>query len=192
RRGPAPTVTPAGWQDGGTSPGPSLSDTGDFVAVYRLQYPRLVAALRLSGVAPVVAQDLAQEAFARAFGHWWRVRKGPNPAGYVYTIAFRLLRRGGGLPETPLDDHEPVVLGPEDEAVTGVTVHHALAAMPPRRRACAVLCFYLGLTAEQAGGVLRIEASTVRVQLHHARTTLRRVLAETGTGASRQRRRLIP
>ena len=156
-----------------------MADTADFVSVYRLHYSRVVAALGLAGLDPSGAEDVGQEAFARAYQHWWRVRKGSNPAGYVYTTAFRLLRHRVGLPDTPLDDLDTPVCGPEAEAVTGLTLRQAVAAMPPRRRACAVLCLYLGFPPEQAAAVLGIEPSTVRVQLQRARISLQQVLAET-------------
>jgi RNA polymerase sigma factor (sigma-70 family) len=117
-----------------------------------------------------LAEDIAQEAFARTFGHWRRVRKGTNPPGYVYRTAFRLLRPR--LPDFELSGDErpsPDIAG---EAITNVSVKAALEAMPVRRRACALLCFVVGLTPAEAGEALGIEASTVRKQLEHARRDL--------------------
>ena len=65
----------------------------DFVDLFTSQYSRLVGVLRISGAHGTAAEDLAQEAFARTLGHWRRVRQGSNPAGYVYRVAFRLLKR---------------------------------------------------------------------------------------------------
>ena len=67
--------------------------TSDFVECYLMHYRRLVRALRLGGADPATAEDLAQEAFARALARWRRVRKGANPPGYVYRTGFRLLQR---------------------------------------------------------------------------------------------------
>jgi DNA-directed RNA polymerase specialized sigma24 family protein len=41
--------------------------------------------------------------------------------------------------------------------------------MPPRRRACAALCWYLGFTSDEAGAILGIDGATVRTQLERAR-----------------------
>jgi DNA-directed RNA polymerase specialized sigma24 family protein len=41
--------------------------------------------------------------------------------------------------------------------------------MPPRRRACATVCWYLGFTSEEAGDILGIDAATVRTHLERAR-----------------------
>ena len=100
------------------------------------------------------------------------VRQGTNPAGYVYRVAFRLLRRRGGLPQTALDDVDELATAgttTEDAAVANVSAARALAAMPPRRRACATLCWYLGFTSEEAADILGIDAATVRTHLERAR-----------------------
>jgi len=144
----------------------------DFVDLFTSQYPKLVGVLRVSGaVDRAAAEDVAQEAFARTLGHWRRVRQGTNPAGYVYRVAFRLLRKRGGLPTSPLDDVDVPATGPsvEDAAVANVAAASTLAAMPPRRRACAALCFYLGFTSEEAADILGIDAATVRTHLDRAR-----------------------
>src|SRR5205807_2099206 len=163
-----------------TDPLPEAA-SDDFVDLFLSQYRRLVGALRVAGAERAAAEDLAQEAFARTLGHWRRVRQGTNPAGYVYRVAFRLLRRRGGLPTSPLDDMDPPSTGvtTEDNAVANVTAAHALAAMPPRRRACAALCWYLGFGSQEAADILGIDAATVRTHLERAR---RRAAPVTSTG----------
>ena len=66
---------------------------------------------------------------------------------------------------------------PEAEVTTRVTVTAALAAMPPRRRACAVLCLVVGLSTADAASALGIAEGTVRKHLGEARDDLRQVLA---------------
>ena len=65
----------------------------DFVSCYTRHYGRLVKALRMAGADPGTAEETAQEAFAVALVRWNRVRRGSNPAGYVYTTGFRILRK---------------------------------------------------------------------------------------------------
>ena len=127
--------------------------------------------LRLSGAQAAAAEDLAQEAFARTLGHWRRVRQGSNPAGYVYRVAFRLLKRRVGLPEDPIGDIDraSTAPGPEDTAVANVTAAVALHAMAPRQRACAALVWSLGFTSDEAGAILGIDGATVRTHLERAR-----------------------
>lgn len=159
--------------------GPHLTTT-DFVECYLAHYRRLVRALRLGGADPGTAEDLAQEAFARALARWRRVSKGVNPPGYVYTTGFRLLKRSlgrssrwdlGDLPEV-IGDPDP----PGRTATTAVAVEAALATMPPRRRVCAVMCLIVGLSVHEAGEALGIADGTVRKHLEEARRELRTVL----------------
>jgi len=165
-------VTVSIWEPEVTTDRPIEASSDDFVDLFTSQYPKLVGALRVAGaVDRAAAEDIAQEAFARTLGHWRRVRQGTNPAGYVYRVAFRLLGRRGGLPVSPLDDTDVASSAPstEDSAVANVSAARALAAMPPRRRACAALCWYLGFTSGEAATILGIDAATVRTHLERAR-----------------------
>jgi len=179
-RAPAPGQPT--WQAGGTEPNLNAAQysTDDFADLYRSGYPKLVAALRLAGATD--GADLAQEAFARTLRHWRRVRQGSNPAGYVTTVAFRLLRRHGRGGAVPLDDAHGAVAGPEAATVAAMSVQAALATMPVRRRQSAVLCLYLEMSAEEAAEAMGVTPSTVRVQLHRARNDLRAALGHTASG----------
>jgi RNA polymerase sigma factor (sigma-70 family) len=158
---------------------PLLAATDDFAELFRYHYPRLIRAIQLAGTPPWQAEDIAQEAFARTFGHWRRVRNGSNPAGYLFRVAFRLLHRRGLLPASPLDERiEAAPMGtatpdhPDDAAASRVDLERALAAMPPRRRACVVLCWLLETGTAEAGEALGIAPGTVRKQLELARRQL--------------------
>jgi RNA polymerase sigma-70 factor (ECF subfamily) len=161
--------------------------TTDFVACYQNHYRRLTRALRLSGVDEATAEDIAQEAFARALVRWRRICKGANPPGYVYTTAFRLVqraqRRAGPPPiaSAPSTASAPPTAsartGPsaptEFVALTAVAVEAALASMPPRRRICAVMCLIVGMPVSDAASALGIAAGTVRKHLDEARRDFR-------------------
>jgi RNA polymerase sigma factor (sigma-70 family) len=151
-----------------------------FASLYAEQAPRVRRALVLSGASSHVAEDVAQEAFARTYARWRRVRAGSNPAGYVFRVAFRELRRRGHLPDDPDGDSAAETeatrdSGPEQQALAHVAAAAAMAAievMPPRRRACALLVLAAGLTSEEAGDALGVAPSTVRVHVHRARAQL--------------------
>jgi RNA polymerase sigma factor (sigma-70 family) len=168
-------VTVPIWEPEVTNDRLPEAGSDDFVDLFTAQYAKLVGVLRVAGAERTTAEDLAQEAFARTLGHWKRVRHGSNPAGYVYRVAFRLLQRRVGLPESSLVDVDVdgdiAHAGPstEDSAVANMTARSALANMPPRRRACAALCWYLGFTSEEAADILGIDAATVRTHLDRAR-----------------------
>jgi len=148
----------------------------DFVATYRLHFPRLVRALELSGASRSTAEDLAQEAFARTFSRWRRVRRGSNPAGYVYRVAFRLARRPSLSTQHLVEDRSSGDVAAEATLNAGVDA--ALDAMPLGRRKCAVLCLVVGISTKDAAHTLRIAESTVRKQLERARVDLRVALRD--------------
>lgn len=156
--------------------------SAEFAALWQAQYPRLVRALALSGLGAADAEDVAQEAFARTLGHFWRVRRGDNPAGYVFRVAFRLARRRAGAPLL-----EPPHRGdaPDAEATTRAAVEAALAVMPPARRRCAVACLLAGLTPHEVARALHCAPGTVRKHLAAARADLQRALDEDAADVRR-------
>ena len=151
-----------------------------FAALYAEQSPRVRRALVVAGADPESAADVAQEAFARTYARWRRVSAGDNPAGYVFRVAFRELRRRGHLPDDPDGDLAAETTpspdqGPEELALAAVAADAALlgiTAMAPRRRACALLVLAAGLTPGEAGAALGIAPATVRVHVHRARLDL--------------------
>ncbi|MFM9597155.1 sigma factor, partial [Streptomyces scabiei] len=60
------------------------------MSFYRSQWPRLVAALAWSIPAGEDPEDVAQEAFARAYERWTRVREHPHPEAWLFLTAFRI------------------------------------------------------------------------------------------------------
>jgi len=154
----------------------ALDGDGDFVELYLAHYSRLVRALIIAGSDPLSAQDVAQEAFARTWQRWRRIRTGSNPAGYIYTVAFRLLYDRRPMTEVLLDPDDtslPPVPPADDAVLSADAVRDALATMAPRQRACVALCSYLGHSVDETAQLLGISPSTVRVQLHRARMRLR-------------------
>ena len=130
-----------------------------------------MVALELAGASRPVAEDVAQEAFARTFGHWRRVRQGTSPTGYVYRTAFRLLARDRRVRPLP---PAPPPASFEDETAARLDLARLLAALAPQQRACAALCWGLGFTSVEAGAVLDLDDATVRTHLARAGTRLRR------------------
>lgn len=151
----------------------------DFAATYTVHYPRLVRALELGGVDRPGAEDIAQEAFARALGRWRWVRRGANPAGYVYRSAFRLSWRSSAHKRLFAEAHSTPDIATEATLLVGIEA--ALAKMPLARRRCAVLCLVVGMSTRDAAGALHIAESTVRKQIERARTDLTEALADSDT-----------
>ena len=106
---------------------------------------------------------------------WERVRSMDSPAGYVYRTAMNLnrnrirsiaVRARRVFEDQPSQDHSSTVGDQQD-------VRRALAMISTREREALVLVDWLQMSADEAGKVLGIKASSVRVRLHRGRSKLR-------------------
>ena len=153
-----------------------------FASFFEAEYDRLYRTLLLLVGDRTEADDLAQEAMARVYERWDRVRAMESPAGYAYTVAFNLRRRG--LRRLRLWRQR---VGPGEVATPPVTetiesrrdVRAAVLRLPLPLRQALVLTEWLELSTEEAGRVLGIEAVSVRGRVHRARRLLRDLLEET-------------
>ncbi len=64
-----------------------------FEAFFEAEYGRLVRGLVVLTGSRTEGEDLAQEAMARVFERWERVRSMDSPAGYAYRTALNLNRK---------------------------------------------------------------------------------------------------
>src|SRR5437870_2808080 len=71
----------------------SAETTLEFDEFFRVEYERLAKALLLVTGSRSDAEDLAQEALARAYERWERVKRMESPLGYVYRTALNLNRK---------------------------------------------------------------------------------------------------
>jgi RNA polymerase sigma-70 factor (ECF subfamily) len=129
------------------------------------------------------AEDLTQEAFARAAADWRRVSAYDVPEAWVRRVAFnlaanrrrRLARQARAL----------VRLGPPRDVpplgVEELAMGEALRAVPPRQRAALVLYHVVGLPTSEIAMELGVPAGTVRSWLTRARATLARAIGDGPT-----------
>lgn len=147
-----------------------------FEDFFRSTYPRLAQAGLLLTGDRAEAEDLAQEAMARAFERWDRVRKMESPEGYVYRTTLNLhrkrVRRAGVLDRLRLWER-PRGMDPADEVEPRDQVLRILGSLSREQREALVLTGWLGLSAEEAGRVLGIDAASVRGRVHRARLAVR-------------------
>lgn len=154
------------------------SESGpDFQAFFEAEYRRLAKALFLLTGDPVESDELAQEALVRAFERWEQVRTMESPVGYVYRTALNLNRSRLRRLASRARHAWSVSREPGPDPLAGVEirheVHRLLATLPRGQREAVILTAWLGMGAEEAGAILGIDPSTVRVQLSRARRALR-------------------
>lgn len=75
---------------------------------------------------PVLAEELAQDAFARALASWRRVSKMDHAAGWVYVVALRAGRRRPNRAQ-PAVTVEPVDADVADTVTRDVVLSAAIA-----------------------------------------------------------------
>ena len=146
-----------------------------FEDFFRAEYPRTVKALYLLTGSLAEAEDLAQEALARAYERWDRVRAMESPGGYVYRTAVNLnrkrLRRLAGAARRIFDRPS------EADAMAAVDARsetiQLLMTLPRGQREALVLVEWLGVNSEEAGRLLGIRPASVRSRIHRARILLR-------------------
>lgn len=142
----------------------------DLAAVYRRLYPSLVRTAFLLVDTREQAEEVVQEAFAKAFPKWDRLR---IPEAYVRTCVVngcRRVQRRRGLARR-------LVVPPIDEMRSEHDhIADAVRALPSPQREVVVLRYYLQATDAEIAATLKIALGTVKSSLHRARAALREQL----------------
>jgi RNA polymerase sigma-70 factor (ECF subfamily) len=147
------------------------------------------------------AEDLMQEAYARAFRSWRSFTPGTNLRAWLLRILTNLnIDRGRKLQRTP--DMQPLEAGDYylvdrleetggpitdeehvDERLSQDNIVEALAQVPHDFRDVLVLVDIGDFTYADAAQILDIPIGTVMSRLHRARRILKQQLAEEAVGA---------
>ena len=159
---------------------PPAPPRSDFDAFYRAGSAKLVRQLVPLVGSRAEAEDVVQEAYARAYARWATVQRYDAPEAWVRTVALRLSvsrwrktrnaalawRRHGTPPEV-LD------VGPESVAL--VT---ALRQLPEAQRVAIVLHHLMDLSVEQVAAETGAPTGTVKARLARGRAALAPLLRE--------------
>jgi RNA polymerase sigma-70 factor (ECF subfamily) len=146
-----------------------------FESFFRTERARLFGALLVMTGNRAEAEELLQDAFLKVWERWVRVAAMDEPVGFLYRTAMNLYRKRRRRAAVVLrksvhllpDVDELAAVETRDEAV------RLLGLLTPRERAALVVTAYLGYSTEEAGRLLGIRATTVRVLTGRARATLR-------------------
>jgi RNA polymerase sigma-70 factor (sigma-E family) len=123
------------------------------------------------------AEDLAQEAFVRAYERWGRLSDMDQPSAWVHRVVTNLSISSWRRGRVRSRIHIPAENVAETEA-PDVALAAALRALTPAQRAAVVLRYYLDWSAADAAEALGKKASTVRVLTHQGLARLRELIGE--------------
>jgi RNA polymerase sigma-70 factor, ECF subfamily len=158
-----------------------MTGSDDFDAFYAATVRRVVLYLYAACGDRAEAQDLAQEAYARAWQHWNRVAGYDDPEAWVRRVAWRLMaNRWRGLRRWLAARAR---LGPPDDQIAGptpdrVAVTGALQQLPAAQRQVIALHYLLDLPVRDIAAQVGVPEGTVKARLSRARAALARLLDE--------------
>lgn len=175
-----------------------VSQAAEFESlVNRYQRSVYTIALRMTGN-PQEAQDLAQEAFVRAYRSFDSYRRGTSFDKWLYRIVTNLyideLRRRKRTPymesldqristsegdeiarEIPDVSADPEII--YDRTHIDECIQMALAAIPAEFRMAVILCDVEGFSYEEIAQIMGTSIGTVRSRIHRARRSLRDLIS---------------
>lgn len=150
----------------------------DFVAFVHVQRPNVLGALILYLQDRAVAEELTQEAFARALLRWDGIRTPDRWDAWVHRVAFNLAK--SHLRRLRIERRVRSKAGPpapsEPDRTDALAVRAAVAALPRRERAVTVLRFYCDLKVREIADVMDWPEGTVKTLLRRAIAALSREL----------------
>jgi RNA polymerase sigma factor (sigma-70 family) len=148
-----------------------------FEAFFEAQRARLFGALVVMTGNRAEAEEILQDAFLSVWERWERVAAMEEPVGFLYRTAMNLFRKR--VRRAAVAVRKAVHLLPKEDELAEVEMRdeavRLLERLTPRERAAIVVTAYLGYSSEEAGELLGIQATTVRVLTNRARASLRGV-----------------
>ena len=151
----------------------------DFTEFYRESKDACLFAVLVSVGDRDVAQDLVDEAFARAWASWRSVGRHPAPAAWVVRTAlnasvsrWRKRRREVPLPEPGTVADQAATHGATDSSLDP-RIMAALTRLPARQRQVVTVRLLLDLDTARTAEALGISPSAVKAHLARAIAALR-------------------
>jgi RNA polymerase sigma-70 factor (ECF subfamily) len=127
-----------------------------------------------------VAEEIAQEAFARAIARWGRIRTYDRPGAWLRRVTIRLAMRDRArrreIDRLPDAEAEPASVTVEP---TDPDLLYALSSLPRNQRTALFLFYFDGLSTEEVAVALGVRPGTARSHLHRGRTALAQLLSNT-------------
>ncbi|HKA14578.1 MAG TPA: sigma-70 family RNA polymerase sigma factor [Myxococcota bacterium] len=151
-------------------------------------------AWRLLGGDGAAAEDVVQEAFARAYRGLARFRDDAKLSTWFYRILvnevrryqrWKIVRRSRTADREPDAIEDPRASAPRPDPALRRRIGEAIAALPRGQREAFVLVHLEGLTLVEAASATGRAVGTMKSHLHRALASLRSRLADLATEETR-------
>ena len=147
-----------------------------FEDFYEATFRRLFTALCLVTLNRHEAEEIAQEAFVRVFERWDHVGMLGDPTGYLFRVSMNVFR--SRYRRASLGLRRALFLAPAaNDDLASVETHdqvvRLLLTLDAAQRAAVLLTAILDYSAEEAGRMLGLRASSVRSLTTRARAKMK-------------------
>lgn len=158
----------------------------DFADFYAATWPRTLACTYALTADRGAAEEIAQEAYVKAWSHWRKVSRYDQPAAWVRQVATRLAvsrwRRSKVAATWLSRNRSEPVTAPPDETTTALV--QALLRIPEAQRRAIVLHHLADLPVDEVARIERCPAGTVKARLSRGRSALALLLVDEPNGAT--------
>jgi RNA polymerase sigma-70 factor (ECF subfamily) len=139
-----------------------------FEAFFYEHYESVRRSLAVALADPLLAEELAQDAFTRALSQWRRVSRMGRPAGWVYVVALRAGRRNRARRSQTMVPEETTNADVADVVVQDVSLAELIDRLPERQRIAVVLRYLVDLPLADVAEAMDCAVGTVKSTLHSA------------------------
>jgi RNA polymerase sigma-70 factor (ECF subfamily) len=158
---------------------------GDFADFYSATWPRTLAVVYALTGDRGTAEEIAQEAYVKAWSHWGRVATYDQPAAWVRQVATRLTvsrwRRTKVAAAWFARNRREQVVDPPDETTAALV--QALLRIPEAQRRAIVLHHLADLPVDEVARIEHCPPGTVKARLSRGRAALALLLSYQPNGA---------
>ena len=149
-------------------------------------YPSLVttaarAAQKFFRYNNALVEDTVAETMARTYERWERVRRHPNPAGWVVVCAKNVcleqLRQSAREVKVPQSCAADELIDLTDESAVSITISESLRKLSKRQRDVIVLRYLLDYDERTTSELMGIKVANVKAAAHEGRQLLNPMLA---------------
>lgn len=148
----------------------------DFVVFCQEQHRRVVASMVVFCGDAALAEEIAQEALAKACQHWERVRQMEAAGAWLHRVALNLTKsrfRRATLERRVLARHGTPNVHYDLDVSEMLDLRQALGAIPVRRRTAVVLRHVAGLSVTETAAAMDTSETAVRSLTSRALSELR-------------------